>query len=94
MNRFEEIRDRAERFVARTVPEPDRGAATDELVQLIGLVILAVGKSVAIAGESDLNGVDFDADPEEATQYHTIYLTGERIQDGVRETTERVNRKD
>lgn len=89
MNRFEEIRDLAERFVARTVPEPDRDAAADELVQLIGLVILAVGKSVAIAGESDIN--DY---PEDAAQHHTIYLTGERIQDGVRETTEHVNRKD
>lgn len=88
-NRFEEIRDLAERFVARTVPENQREGATDELLKLICLVIESVGKSVAIAGES---AICFDED--DAEQNHTIYLSGERIQDGARYTMNAINRKD
>lgn len=82
MNRYDEIRAAAGTFLGRMVPENQREDATDELVKLICLVIESVGKSVAVDGES---AMCFDDDDSE--QNHTIYLTGERIQDGARYTS-------
>lgn len=81
MNRADEIRAAARAFLGRLVPENQREDATDELLKLICLVIESVGKSVAVDGES---AMCFDED--DAEQNHTIYLTGERIQDGARHT--------
>lgn len=81
MNRYDEIRAAAGAFLGRLVPENQREDATDELLKLICLVVESVGKSVAVDGES---AICFDED--DAEQNHTIYLTGERIQDGARHT--------
>lgn len=81
MNRADEIRAAARAFLGRLVPENQREDATDELLKIICLVVESVGKSVAVDGES---AMCFDED--DAEQNHTIYLTGERIQDGARHT--------
>lgn len=89
MNRLDEIKAAA-LDAAQHVTQDERArvAMADDLIRLIGLMVQAVGKSVASDGESDLNDAE---DLSDSVSAHTRYLTGERIQDGARwATTEAV----
>ena len=91
MNRVEEILAAA-RDVASHVTDDHatREAMAGDLIGLISLMIKAAGKSVAVAGESAMGCNDPECDcaangcNDEALQDHTVYLVGERLQDGAR----------
>ena len=82
MNRLDEIKaaalDAAQHV---TQDERARAAMADDLIRLVGLMVQAVGKSVASDGESGMGDSGYFSDIVSA---HTRYLTGERIQDGAR----------
>jgi hypothetical protein len=82
VNRLDEIKVAA-LDAAQHVTQDDRArvAMADDLIRLVGLMVQAVGKSVASDGESDLNDAE---DFRDGVSAHTRYLTGERIQDGAR----------
>lgn len=82
MNRLDEIKAKALDAAQHVTQDAaKREALADDLITLVGLMIQAVGKSVATNGESDLNEAEDFEDRESA---QTRYLTGERIQDGAR----------
>lgn len=87
MNRWDEIQ-----AVARDVADwvdlnPDqRDCMADDLIKLIGLMIQATGKSVALAGESAMNGLD--SDDESGYEGFIRYQTGQDIQLGARTAVE------
>lgn len=74
MNRWDEIQ-----AAARKVAGEDKA---NELIELVGLMIKATGKVVAVNGESMMNF--FQHEPE-ADKAHTQYLVGERMQDAADE---------
>lgn len=80
MNRLDEIKAAALDVAQHVTQDPaQREAMAADLIGLIGLMVGAVGKSLATDGESDLN------DPEDfgdRVSAHTRYLTGEHIQRG------------
>lgn len=80
MNRLDELKAAALDVAQHVTQDPEKRAAmADDLIGLIGLMIQAVGKSVATDGESDLNDPE---DFEDRVSAHTRYLTGEQIQRG------------
>lgn len=84
MNRWDEIngvaRDVAD-WVCTDPARRDQMAA--DLIKLVGLMVQATGKGVAIAGECAMND-DQDGDPTNAARY----LIGEDIQNGARKAVE------
>ncbi len=84
MNRWDEIQAAA-RDVADWVDlNPDqRNQMADDLIKLVGLMIQATGKCVAVEGESAMNEPGLGDDSAFAR-----YLVGERLQDGAREVVE------
>lgn len=86
MNRMDQIKAAALDAAQHVTQDPaQREAMAVDLIGLIGLMIGAVGKHVAVNGESDLNEAE---DFEDCESAQTRYLTGERIQDGARWTVE------
>lgn len=87
MNRIEEIREAALKAAlslldpapALTLQEEAERAA-QALTEAILTVILAVGKSVAVTGESQMADVVGEND----AHHYATYLTGEAMQDGAR----------
>lgn len=80
MNRLDEIKAAALDVAQHVTQDPaQREAMAADLIGLIGLMIGAVGKSLATDGESDLNDPE---DFEDRVSAHTRYLTGEQIQRG------------
>lgn len=74
MNRWDEIQATARDVASNIHTDPDKVTAmADDLIKLVGLMIDAVGKGVAIDGESNIS----DPDDESA---HARYLTGEAVQ--------------
>jgi hypothetical protein len=74
MNRWDEIQATARDVASNIHSDPDKVTAmADDLIKLVGLMVDAVGKGVAIDGESNIS----DPDDESA---HARYLTGEAIQ--------------
>lgn len=58
MNRFDEIQGAARDIAEWVCADPaDRNRMADDLIKLVGLMIQAVGKGVAVDGESELNHV-------------------------------------
>ncbi|AKA61790.1 hypothetical protein AVT62_gp52 [Streptomyces phage TP1604] len=79
MNRWDEIQGLARDIASNIHAEPAaRDAMANDLIKLCGAMINAVGKGVAIDGESSMN----DGDDASA---HARYLVGERIQTGADE---------
>lgn len=89
MNRYDQIQGLARDIASNVHADPaNRDAMADSLIQLCTAVVAAIGKGVAVKGESDLrfcndpncdcqlNGCDREAD-----KTHGMYLTGEAIQD-------------
>lgn len=82
MNRLDEIKAKALDAAQHITQDPaKREALANDLIDLIGLMVGAVGKYVAVEGESDLNRAEDFAD---RVSGHTMYLTGERVQDGAK----------
>lgn len=78
MNRWDEIQATARDIASNIHSDPEKVTAmADDLIKLCGLMIGAVGKAVAIDGESSIS------DPYDDSA-HARYLTGERIQDAAR----------
>lgn len=74
MNRWDEIQATARDVASNIHSDPDKVTAmADDLIKLVGLMVDAVGKGVAIDGESNIS----DPDDESA---HARYLTGEAVQ--------------
>lgn len=74
MNRWDQIQAIARDVASNIHSDPDKVAAmADDLIKLVGLMVGAVGKGVAIDGESNIS----DPDDESA---HARYLTGEAVQ--------------
>lgn len=86
MNRWDEIQGLARDIASNVHVDPvKRDAMADDLIKLCGAMIGAVGKVVAIDGESSMNmGENDDAD----AAAHARYLVGERVQDGAREAVD------
>ena len=83
MNRHDEIFCKARDIASHVHIDPEaRDAMATQLVELIGLMFGAVGKSVAIEGESSMIDADSKADSRKA---HNRYMIGERMQDAARE---------
>lgn len=92
MNRWDEIRAAALDSAQHVTGDPvGRDRLADDLIRLIGLMVGAVGKAVALQGEADI--VDAHcSDPEcdcaengckvDAEGAHSRYLVGECMQDG------------
>lgn len=82
MNRFDTIQGAARDIADVVCHDPaERNRMADGLIRLTSLIVAAVGKSVAVDGESNT----FHGEDEAA---HARYITGERIQDGAREVAE------
>lgn len=68
MNRSDEIQAVARDIAQRVTCDPEqRNAMADDLIKLVSLVVAAVGKDLAVAGESGLNealGWEFELDTE------------------------------
>ncbi|AMD42796.1 hypothetical protein SEA_XKCD426_55 [Streptomyces phage Xkcd426] len=74
MNRWDEIQATARDIASNIHVDPEqRNAMADDLVKLCCLIVDAVGKGVAVDGESDMGMTDDET-------AHARYLTGERIQ--------------
>lgn len=72
-NRFDEIQCRALDIAQHVSSDPEiRQRVADDLIRLVGLMVEAVGKGVAVQGESDMG------DPDDETGY-ARYRTGEDI---------------
>lgn len=80
MNRWDEIQGLARDIASNIHVDPvKRDAMADDLIKLCGAMIGAVGKVVAIDGESSMHlGESDDAD----AAAHARYLVGERVQTG------------
>ncbi|AKA61720.1 hypothetical protein SEA_YDN12_53 [Streptomyces phage YDN12] len=79
MNRWDEIQGLARDIASNIHAEPAaRDAMANDLIKLCGAMINAVGKGVAVEGESSMNDDDDDS-------AHARYLVGERIQSGADE---------
>lgn len=91
MNRHDEIFCKARDIASHVHVDPEaRDAMATQLIELIGLMFGAVGKYVAIKGESASNDVCDNAPACghaecDVQQHHTIYIAGERMQDAARE---------
>lgn len=81
MNRYDQIKDMAHRIANVTCPATgDQEQTANDLIKLVTLVVAAVGKGVAVDGESTMN------DPfNEDEAAHARYITGERIQTAAQE---------
>lgn len=79
MNRWDEIFGTARDVADWTATDPaQRDLMAADLIKLVGLMVQAVGKGVAIDGESSMD------DPDDATAY-ARYLVGEAVQRAARE---------
>lgn len=86
MNRLDEIQGLARDIASNVHADPDaRDAMADDLIKLCGAMIGAVGKVVAVEGETATSEAD---DPGDFTKAHNRYLVGELVQDGAREVVE------
>lgn len=94
MNRYDEIQAVARDVASNVHADPEkRNAMADGLIRLVGLMLAAQGKAVAVKGESDMNShycndPDCDCSANGCTaEYdlsHGIYMTGESMQDAAR----------
>jgi len=86
VNRWDEIQGLARDIASNVHADPAaRDAMADGLIKLCGAMIAAVGKAVAIDGESSMHmGESEDAD----AAAHARYLVGERVQDAAKEAVE------
>lgn len=95
MNRWDEIQGTARDVADWVCADPaDRDRMADDLIKLVGLMIQATGKGVAISGESDLNDAHQYGEEQSGDKVsaHARYLAGERMQDAAREAvSESVN---
>lgn len=97
MNRWDEIKTVALKAAQHVTDNPaERVAVADDLITLIGLMVGAVGKGVAVEGEGELGRVlgwvrPTEETPEEAAEFddeqnresdkaHNRYLLGELLQ--------------
>lgn len=91
MNRWDEIKATALDVAHHVTQDPaKRNAMADDLITLVGLMINAVGKGVAVDGEADLNDArtaafpwddgSFSPTPDDECNAYTRYLTGEALQ--------------
>lgn len=81
MNRWDEIKIKAlDTASLVTTDRETRDKVARGLVELVGLMVKAVGKGVAIQGECDMNEWIGLAEEDEATKGHTQYLAGESMQ--------------
>lgn len=94
MNRWDEIKASALDVAQHITQEPaKRDALADDLITLIGHMIAAAGKGLAVKAEGSMNDVYPCNDPEcdcaengcrdEFRQQHTLYLAGEELQRAV-----------
>lgn len=78
MNRWDEVQATARNIASNVHADPvARNAMADDLIKLIGQMINATGKIVAIAGENQANE---SYDERQTDQGYAIYMAGERIQ--------------
>ena len=86
MNRWDNIKGAALDVAQHVTQDPkQRDAMANNLITLIGLMVNAVGKGVAIEGESDMNDVadwtapwddgSFDPNPEQVAEFETERAT-------------------
>lgn len=84
MNRYDEIQGAARDVADWVCADPaDRNRMADELIRLVSLVVKATGKSVAVAGESAMNGPD-----SEDNASYELFLVGEDLQRAADEVRE------
>lgn len=82
MNRWDEIQGLARDIASNVHADPvARDAMADDLIKLCGAMIGAVGKGVAIDGESDMNDPEDDV---QALQAACAFQVGEQVQDAAR----------
>lgn len=87
MNRWDEVQGLARDIASNVHADPAaRDAMANDLIKLCGAMINAVGKGVAIDGESAMNDDDDSA--------HARYLLGERIQSEADQATEHATNAD
>ena len=87
MNRYDEIKAVARDIASNVHADPaKRDAMADDLIKLCAAMIAAVGKDVAVYGESGMNQAE---DREETDLMYGLYRTGERVQSAAREAEER-----
>lgn len=90
MNRWDELKGAALDVAQHVTQDPkQRDAMANDLITLVGLMVGAVGKCVAVEGESEM-GSAYCNDPEcdcavngcgrDAAEAHNRYLIGEQIQ--------------
>lgn len=88
MNRWDEIQATARTIAEQIAPEAgDRNELADELIKLVGLMIGATGKVVAVDGEGAIS------DPDDPSA-HGRYLVGESMQTGARTVVEEASGAD
>lgn len=92
MNRWDEIQVKARQVVAPYVTPDELPYMANDLIELIGLMIDAVGKGVAISGETGIT--EAGDDEVESEKQHTIYVTGEEIQRQATHVVEKVKTTD
>jgi hypothetical protein len=101
VNRYDRIKCKARDIASHVHADPEaRDTMADQLIELVGLMIDAVGKAVAIEGESAMNEADGYVEPgmspedaadaereqrEDATKAHNRYLIGEAMQNAASE---------
>lgn len=84
VNRYDEIQGAARDVADWVCADPaDRNRMADDLIRLVSLVVKATGKSVAVAGESAMNGPD-----SEDNASYELFLVGEDLQRAAGEVRE------
>lgn len=91
MNRFDEIQAAARDIADWVCADPaDRNRMAGDLIHLVGLMMQAVGKGVAVEGEAAQNSALKwgEETPGEAAAAYNRYLLGEEIQNAARTAEE------
>lgn len=89
MNRWDEIQAVARDIATNVHSDPEqRDAMADDLIKLVGLMIGAVGKGVAVSGEEQMNeSCEYECSHAECDRHEATarYTVGEDIQNRARE---------